>query len=161
MGPFRCHPVATHRGCDHTNSAPCGHDTQASSLSLVFAYADHVGTTSRRQVEPFRLVSAGRRWYLLAFDLDRDDWRVFRVDRIAEAFATGARFAEREPVEDPATFVTDKMYSSAPTYEAAGSFSCARHGSWWLPSPLASLSPPSRPSRSMRRLMHCSRFCLG
>jgi len=85
---------------------------------LRFAYADHVGTTSRRRVEPFRLVSAGRRWYLLAFDLDRDDWRVFRVDRIAEAFATGARFAPREPVEDPAAFVTSKMYSSAPTYEA-------------------------------------------
>lgn len=85
---------------------------------LRFAYSDHVGTTSKRQVEPFRLVSAGRRWYLVAFDLDRDDWRVFRVDRIAEAFATGARFQQREPVDDPATFVTDKLYSSAPTYEA-------------------------------------------
>jgi predicted DNA-binding transcriptional regulator YafY len=85
---------------------------------LRFAYSDHVGATSKRQVEPFRLVSAGRRWYLLAFDLDRDDWRVFRVDRIAEAFATGARFTQREPIDDPATFVTDKLYSSAPTYEA-------------------------------------------
>ncbi len=90
----------------------------ANREKLRFAYADHVGTASKRQVEPFRLVSAGRRWYLLAFDLDRDDWRVFRVDRIAEAFATGARFTQREPVDDPAKFVTDKMYSSAPTYEA-------------------------------------------
>ncbi len=86
---------------------------------LRFAYRDSAGTTSKRHVEPYRLVSAGRRWYLVAFDVDRDDWRVFRVDRIAGSFATGARYTERAlPEGDPATFVTSKLYSSAPTYEA-------------------------------------------
>ncbi len=54
------------------------------------------GVESRRVTEPYRLVSTGRRWYLVAYDLDRDDWRTFRVDRVSEPFATGARFAPRE-----------------------------------------------------------------
>jgi predicted DNA-binding transcriptional regulator YafY len=86
---------------------------------LRFGYADGDGARSRRLVEPFRLVSASRRWYLVAFDVDRDDWRIFRVDRITEPLATGARNTVREPPErDPVAFVTSKMYSSAPTYAA-------------------------------------------
>ena len=52
---------------------------------LRFAYRAGDGTASRRLVEPYRLVAAGRRWYLVAFDNDRDDWRIFRVDRIERA----------------------------------------------------------------------------
>jgi len=53
-----------------------------------------------RRVEPYRLVHTGRRWYLLAFDLDRDDWRTFRVDRIDSAPLPGPRFTPRpEPAE--------------------------------------------------------------
>ncbi|WP_437070146.1 helix-turn-helix transcriptional regulator [Streptomyces sp. enrichment culture] len=63
---------------------------------LRFAYRAKDGTDSRRLTEPYRLVSTGRRWYLVAYDLDRADWRTFRVDRISEPFATGARFAPRE-----------------------------------------------------------------
>lgn len=87
---------------------------------LRFDYTPGGGRDSeKRHVEPYRLVSAGRRWYLVAFDLARDDWRVFRVDRIADLFATGARYTPHAvPGDDPAAFVTDKMYSSAPTYEA-------------------------------------------
>jgi predicted DNA-binding transcriptional regulator YafY len=86
---------------------------------LRFAYRDHHKDPSHRHVEPYRLVSAGRRWYLVAFDLERDDWRVFRVDRIADALATGARYQPRElPEGDPAAFVASKLYSTAPTYEA-------------------------------------------
>jgi predicted DNA-binding transcriptional regulator YafY len=48
-------------------------------------------------VEPHRLVNWGRRWYLLAWDLDRADWRTFRVDRIENPLGVGLRFAEREP----------------------------------------------------------------
>jgi predicted DNA-binding transcriptional regulator YafY len=82
-------------------------------------YLDNDGAESKRHVEPYRLVAAGRRWYLVAFDVDRDDWRVFRVDRIADVFATGARFTPRElPEKDPAAFVTSKMYSLVPTYDA-------------------------------------------
>lgn len=49
-----------------------------------------------RRVEPYRLVATGRRWYLLAFDLDRDDWRVFRLDRMSQVHATTWRFSPRE-----------------------------------------------------------------
>ncbi|WP_430479200.1 helix-turn-helix transcriptional regulator [Streptomyces sp. P11-1] len=62
---------------------------------LRFAYRSGDGTETRRQVEPYRLVSTGRRWYLVAYDLLREDWRTFRVDRVSEPFATGARFTPR------------------------------------------------------------------
>ncbi|MGL5852535.1 MAG: helix-turn-helix transcriptional regulator, partial [Phycicoccus sp.] len=54
-------------------------------------YVARDGSRQRRHVEPVRLVVAGRRWYLLAFDLDRDDWRTFRVDRIDDPRPTGGR----------------------------------------------------------------------
>ncbi|WP_202442091.1 MULTISPECIES: YafY family protein [unclassified Streptomyces] len=63
---------------------------------LRFAYRDKEGGASRRLTEPHRLVSTGRRWYLVAYDLDRADWRTFRVDRVSEPFATGVRFGQRE-----------------------------------------------------------------
>ena len=44
-----------------------------------FAYSDHSGSATERRVEPYRLVNWGQRWYLVAFDLERDDWRTFRV----------------------------------------------------------------------------------
>ncbi|WP_067826493.1 helix-turn-helix transcriptional regulator [Actinomadura kijaniata] len=91
----------------------------AAGERLRFRYRAADGSEGRRRVEPYRLVASGRRWYLLAYDNGRDDWRVFRVDRMAEPFATGERFAERVPPEgDPAEFVRDKLYSSAPVYEA-------------------------------------------
>ncbi len=49
---------------------------------LRFDYRTGDDRTSRRHVEPHRLVSLRSRWYLVAFDLDRDDWRTFRVDRV-------------------------------------------------------------------------------
>lgn|GEM_PF-18646 len=71
-----------------------------------FGYVAKDGTTTARHVEPYRLVSAGRRWYLVAFDVDRGDWRTFRVDRLERAWSTGARFPAREvPGGDAAEFV--------------------------------------------------------
>ncbi|CAM5685369.1 Bifunctional ligase/repressor BirA [Streptomyces glaucescens] len=70
--------------------------TMAGHERLRFSYRAKDGTESRRLTEPYRLVSTGRRWYLVAYDLDRADWRTFRVDRISDPFATGARFAPRE-----------------------------------------------------------------
>ena len=64
---------------------------------LRFGYLDHGGTATSRAVEPHRLVNWGRRWYLVAWDVDRADWRTFRVDRIETPTAVGLRFAEREP----------------------------------------------------------------
>ncbi|MFI0356370.1 helix-turn-helix transcriptional regulator [Actinomadura sp. 9N407] len=86
---------------------------------LRFAYEAVDGTGTRRLVEPHRLVPAGRRWYLVAHDADRDDWRIFRVDRVREPFPTGQRFVPREPPgQDAAEFVRDKLHSLAPTYQA-------------------------------------------
>ena len=56
--------------------------TVAGQERLRFAYRAGDGAESRRVVEPYRLVSTGQRWYLVAYDLDRDDWRTFRVDRV-------------------------------------------------------------------------------
>ena len=57
---------------------------------LRFAYSDHSGSATERRVEPYQLVNWGQRWYLVAFDLGRDDWRTFRVDRLSETRASGA-----------------------------------------------------------------------
>jgi predicted DNA-binding transcriptional regulator YafY len=62
---------------------------------LRFGYQAHSGTTSQRWVEPYRLVNDRRRWYLAAWDLDRDAWRTFRVDRIELQTPTGPRFTPR------------------------------------------------------------------
>ncbi|MGW6914733.1 helix-turn-helix transcriptional regulator [Kitasatospora sp. NPDC054939] len=83
---------------------------------LRFNYRAGNGAETRRQVEPNRLVAAGRRWYLVGWDLHREDWRLFRVDRISDPFATGARSAPRElPAGDAAAFVSDKLRRLAPT----------------------------------------------
>jgi predicted DNA-binding transcriptional regulator YafY len=59
-----------------------------------------------RRAEPHHLVTWGGRWYLVAWDLDREDWRTFRVDRMAPRLPTGPRFAPRElPAPDVATYV--------------------------------------------------------
>ncbi|NEK57168.1 YafY family transcriptional regulator [Geodermatophilus sabuli] len=73
---------------------------------LAFAYTAADGTPTDREVEPHRLVSLGRRWYLVAYDLTRGDWRSFRLDRLSAPRATGARFAPRRlPAEDAVAFV--------------------------------------------------------
>ncbi|MFJ8580483.1 helix-turn-helix transcriptional regulator [Micromonospora sp. NPDC093277] len=79
----------------HTISAAC-RDRER----LRFDYVRHDGTADRRDVEPYRLVNWGRRWYLVAFDPARDDWRTFRVDRITPHAPTGPRFPARELPED-------------------------------------------------------------
>ena len=71
-----------------------------------FGYVANNGERTARHVEPHRLVALGRRWYLVAYDLTRQDWRSFRLDRLDAPRATGMRFQPRQlPVEDPAAFV--------------------------------------------------------
>ncbi|WP_150251511.1 helix-turn-helix transcriptional regulator [Nocardiopsis deserti] len=67
------------------------------SERLRFDYERHDGSASRRAVEPHRLVSRGRRWYLVAWDTERDDWRTFRVDRMRPLTPTGPRVPPRDP----------------------------------------------------------------
>ncbi|UUN26059.1 YafY family protein [Streptomyces sp. FIT100] len=77
------------------------------SERLRFAYEDHNGSATRRTVEPHRLVCTERRWYLVAWDLDRADWRTFRGDRITPKPPHGPRFAPRTPpAEDLAAYVS-------------------------------------------------------
>jgi len=71
-----------------------------------FAYRRRDGEGSRRRVEPHSLVSLGHRWYLVAWDAEREDWRTFRLDRLERPAAMGTRFTAREvPGGDPAAFV--------------------------------------------------------
>src|SRR5215467_3290422 len=62
---------------------------------LRFDYRAHSGAASRRSVEPYRLVSDRRRWYLVAWDTDREGWRTFRADRIEPRTPAGPRFTPR------------------------------------------------------------------
>jgi predicted DNA-binding transcriptional regulator YafY len=73
---------------------------------LRFDYRTGDDRTGRRHVEPHRLVSLRNRWYLVGFDLDRDDWRTYRVDRIGPPVATGFKAAVRE-APDAAALVAE------------------------------------------------------
>jgi predicted DNA-binding transcriptional regulator YafY len=83
-------------------------------VRLGFSYTARDGAATERYVEPYRLVVLSRRWYLLAFDVDRDDWRTFRVDRMTEPRATVAPFTPRELPADPASFVRDAVEQATP-----------------------------------------------
>jgi len=71
----------------------------------------------RRRVEPYRLVASDRRWYLLAYDLDRDDWRSFRVDRMSEVSARTWHFRPRA-APDAAAYVQERVASGVYKYQA-------------------------------------------
>jgi predicted DNA-binding transcriptional regulator YafY len=77
---------------------------------LRFQYRDGAGLDSRRHVEPYRLVSTGRLWYLVAHDVDKAEWRSFRVDRMDGVQPTGARSRPADP-PDAARFVSEGISS--------------------------------------------------
>jgi predicted DNA-binding transcriptional regulator YafY len=85
---------------------------------LRFTYLTPKGASGRRSVEPRALVVLGRRWYLVAWDQDREDWRIFRLDRMMDPWSTGRPLPERELPggADPATYVRKNQLSLAPTY---------------------------------------------
>ncbi|MDT0448766.1 helix-turn-helix transcriptional regulator [Streptomyces hesseae] len=123
-------------------SAATGHER------LRFAYRKGDGTETKRLVEPHRLISTGRRWYLVAHDVERGDWRTFRVDRVSEPFATGARFTPRElPVPDAAEYLKRSMARLQPTYRlvvtfrAPAEFVAARLPNWLgVPAPVDAMT---------------------
>ena len=79
-------------------------------VRLGFGYVTRDDRSSQRRVEPNALVHSGTRWYLVAFDLDRDDWRTFRLDRITGRVRAGERARRRSlPGGDPAAFVRDRL----------------------------------------------------
>ena len=78
--------------------------------TVVFRYARQDGESSRRIVEPYRLVDTGRRWYLVAWDTTREDWRTFRVDRCQSVPAPRERFTPRPlPARDLALYVQQSI----------------------------------------------------
>jgi predicted DNA-binding transcriptional regulator YafY len=108
------------------------------SEQIRFAYRRRDSTESRREVEPYSLVNLGRRWYLAAWDLGREDWRTFRVDRITRPASTGVRFAARRlPARDAATYVKESIASTPTRYQACVTFQLSaeemadRFPSWW------------------------------
>jgi len=84
-----------------------------------FQYSDRAGTPSDRAVEPHRLVHTGYRWYLVAWDIQRKDWRTFRVDRIAGKLKTSTRFKPRPaPDGDFVAFVSKSLSQATYPFRA-------------------------------------------
>ena len=81
---------------------------------LRFDYRDHGGATSRRRVEPYHLAHTGRLWYLVAWDLDRRDWRTFRADRIQPMPIPGDRFSPRPPPDGDMAAYVSRSLATAP-----------------------------------------------
>lgn len=82
-----------------------------------FDYVARSGEPTTRRAEPYRLVCTVQRWYLVAFDLDRQDWRTFRVDRLANLAVTGHTFTRRR-LEDPEQLVRTALSSAPYRYRA-------------------------------------------
>ncbi len=83
-----------------------------------FDYKAKDGAETQRLVEPHRLVSLGRRWYLVCWDVDRRDWRTFRVDRLTGCLPEGVHFHPRElPAEDAAAYVAASISSTYTRYQ--------------------------------------------
>ncbi len=87
---------------------------------LRFDYVTRAAASALRDVEPYQLVNWGRRWYLVAWDTMRDDWRIFRVDRMGEPRTpTGPRFTPRPlPDDDLAAYVSRSVASASWRYTA-------------------------------------------
>lgn len=96
------------------------------SEEVRFDYRRSDGQDSRRLVEPHQLVTAGRRWYLVAWDLRRNDWRTFRLDRLSGPRLAGNRFIPRViPGGDAASFVATSIGPTLPLEEATLAISAA------------------------------------
>jgi predicted DNA-binding transcriptional regulator YafY len=85
---------------------------------LRFDYRDRSGGESRRRAEPHRLVYTERRWYLLAWDVDRADWRTYRADRIRPRVPGGPRFTPKTPPEDAVAHVLRGLGQTAWRHQA-------------------------------------------
>ena len=88
-------------------------------------YTDIRGNVTARRLEPYQLVTTGRRWYLLAFDRDKQDWRSLRLDRMADVRALGSIFTPRQ-APDAAQYVQRAITSSPYRYVASVRYFAAR-----------------------------------
>jgi predicted DNA-binding transcriptional regulator YafY len=78
-------------------------------MRLRISYRDRDGKASSRVIEPLRLAHTGSRWYLVAWDTQREDWRTFRVDRVERLHSTGPQFVPRKFPGDIATYVSQSI----------------------------------------------------
>ncbi len=87
------------------------------SDTVTFTYESNRSSRSLRTVQPHKIVTVENRLYLVAWDLDRGDWRTFRVDRVTDPRRTGKRFAPRNlPVDDPVDYVRSQLGSMPTKY---------------------------------------------
>ncbi len=94
---------------------------------LRFEYRSRGGDESSRLAQPHTTVTVGRRWYLLAWDRRREDWRTFRLDRMSSVRLAGARFDRRSiPGGDPAKFVATNIEASPRPFEVVVTIDAAR-----------------------------------
>jgi predicted DNA-binding transcriptional regulator YafY len=106
-------------------------------LGLRFDYQDRRGSASQRRVDPHRVVHAEGRWYLVAWDTDRADWRTFRVDRISSEIVAGHRTAPRDLSDDEITALISRgvpaaarRYTTRVTVLAPAAAIAERIGPW-------------------------------
>ncbi len=104
---------------------------------LRFDYSDRRGAATQRHVEPYRIVNSGQRWYLVAWDTDRDDWRTFRVDRMVAGMSPGPRYvpralsdAEVEDLISRGVPPTSRRYQARVTVHAPAATLADRIGPW-------------------------------
>jgi predicted DNA-binding transcriptional regulator YafY len=89
-------------------------------------YVDLRGNVTQRRLEPYQLVTTGRRWYLLCFDRDKEDWRTLRLDRMADVRALGSTFSPRE-APDAASYVRRSISSFPYRYIARVRYQAPQH----------------------------------
>lgn len=95
--------------------AACSHEHEV----VRFDYLDRNGHSTRRRVEPHSLVSLRSLWYLVAHDQDRDDWRIFRIDRIGSLLRTHRPAQQRDlPAPDASSYVTNSLAAASYRYTA-------------------------------------------
>lgn len=106
-------------------------------VRLSFDYVAADASATSRYVEPCRVVALDSRWYLVAFDCDRDDWRTFRIDRMAEPVPARNAFPSRTPpASDLAEYVRFNMSELNPSHrvvieiEAPGDQLRGAYGTW-------------------------------
>ncbi|WP_330257186.1 transcriptional regulator [Nocardia sp. NBC_00565] len=129
LPPRLRHRVRTLRGATVRVSAPAATVEPDTLMAIAeacqrherlrFDYRAHSGATTRRIVEPHSVVHFSRHWYLVAWDVDRGDWRTFRADRVTPRIPTGPRFAPRElPEGDVAAHLSMRLSSLAWPHQA-------------------------------------------
>ena len=88
-------------------------------IAVTFGYRSRLDADTRRRVEPAAIVTARSVWYVIGFDLDRDDWRLFRVDRMRDVVTTGHGSSDRQiPGSDPMAFVGRSLATAPYAHQA-------------------------------------------